>query len=207
MDNIIQILLNQTAAFATVITAIVAYWIYKRSKDDELESAVRVIILEIKESERVIKNLIEIKNSGNLYPNDLLKVTPLKGWARYSHLFIKKLYNDEYDQLNDYFKKCEVLEKYIEKNHNFFWITTEERAKQNEIVGAKLAYDERELEGEAFKSKLDKILSNYFSNTSSYTPVGIKTQIDRNLNSIILVTTTPVWNKLKKIAVYNDLLG
>ena len=120
---------------------------------------------------------------------------------------MKKLNNDEYDQLNDYFKKCEVLEKYIEKNHNFFWITTEERAKQNEIMGARLACKKPHLSPDEFTTELDKLLSLYFQNTSAYTPAGIKTQIDRNLNSIVTITTTPVWNKLKTIAKYNDLLG
>lgn len=207
MNNILQILLNQTAAFATIATAIVAYFIYKKSKSDQLENAVRIIILEIKESERIIKNLNEIKGSGNIYPDDLLKVTPLKGWVKYSHLFIQKLNNDEYDQLNDYFKKCEVLEKYIEKNHNFFWITTEERAKQKEMLGAKLAQEKPTLTPEEFKTEIETLAELYFSNTSAYTPAGIKTQLDRNLDSISTITTTPVWNKLKKIARYNDLLG
>ncbi len=200
-------LLNQTGAFATVLTAVVAFLIYRRSKADELESAVRIIVLEIKESERIIKNLVEVKNSGSLsYPNDLVKVTPLKGWVRYSHLFMKKLNNDEYDQLNDYFKKCEVLEKYIEKNHNFFWITTEERARINEQTGGKLAYDQPMLEPAEFLEKLNAILTTCFTNTG-YVPTGIKMQIDRTLNSIALVTMTPVWNKLKMIAKYDDLLG
>jgi len=207
MNNLGSIFLNQAATFATILTAVVAFLIYRQTKKDELEGAVRIIILEIKESERAIKNLIEIKNSGSGYSNDLIKITPLKGWVRYSHLFMKKLNNDEYDQLNDYFKKCEVLEKYIEKNHNFFWITTEERARQNEIMGANLAFKEPELEDSAFKVKVDALLSLYFKNTSSYIPAGIKTQLDRNLNSIVLITTTPVWNKLKKIARYTDLLG
>jgi|WetSurMetagenome_2_1015567.scaffolds.fasta_scaffold287857_1 hypothetical protein len=203
----ISILLSQTAAFATIITAIVAFLIYKKSKSDELRSAVRIIILEIKESERVIKNLEEIKNSGMLYSTDLVKVTPLKGWVKYSHLFMKKLNNDQYDQLNDYFKKCEVLERYIEKNHNFFWITTEERAKQNEIMGAKLAYEKPELKDQEFKIEVEKLLATYFTNTSGYSPAGIKTQMDRILNSMTMITTTPVWDKLKIIAKYNDLLG
>lgn len=204
--SLVTILLNQTAAFATVITAIVAYFIYKKSKSDELENAVRIIILEIKESERIIKGLIETKNAGNVYTDDLVKVTPLKGWIKYSHLFMKKLTNDEYDLLNDYFKKCEVLEKYIEKNHNFFWITTEERARQKEMLGAELAKTESELNDDEFSHKVEKIADLYFK-TMRYTPAGIKTQLDRSLNSITLIMTTPVWNKLKRIAKYDDLLG
>lgn len=202
-----QILLGQTAAFATIVTALVALGIYLKTKQDELENAVRIIILEIKESERIIKNLWELKNSGAMYPTDLVKVTPLKGWIKYSHLFMKKLTNDEYDQLNDYFKKCEVMERYIEKNHNFFWVTTEERAKQNEIMGAKLAFENPDLTPIDFRKKLEDLLALYMESTTGYSPFGIKTQMDRNLNSITLVTITPVWNKLKKIAKYKDLLG
>lgn len=204
--SIIQALPSQLGTLATVVTAFSAYYVYKSTKQGELEDAVRIIILEIKESERIIKNLIEIKNSGNSYPDDLVKVTPLKGWVRYSHLFIKKLNNDEYDQINDYFKKCEILERYIEKNHNFFWITTEERARQHEIMGAKYAFNP-EIPDAEFKDNLETLLEKYRSNTSSYVPAGIKKQLDRNLNSITLITSTPVWNKLKSLAKYNDLLG
>lgn len=207
MGHIWSILLNQTSTFATILTAIVAYQIYLGSKQDQLESAVRTIILEIKESERVIKNLIEAKNSERSYPDDLVKVTPLKGWSRYSHLFMKKLNNDEYDQLNDYFKKCDVLERYIEKNHNFFWITTEERAKQKEALGAKLAMEKSDLDSDSFRIELEKVTELYFQNTSLYSPVGIKTQMDKSLNSIVMITNLPVWNKLKLIGRYDDLLG
>jgi hypothetical protein len=200
-ESVVNILLNQTASLATVVTAIVAYFIYKKSKDDELENAVRIIILEIKESERIIKRLNEEKNSGKQnYSNDLVKVTPLKGWGKYSHLFIKKLNNDEYDQLNEYFKQCEVLEKYIEKNHNFFWVSTEERARQNEAIGAQLILSKPDISPQQFSAEFEHLTSTYFGNATTYTPAGIKTQLDRSLDSIVLISISPVWNKLKSIA-------
>lgn len=192
---------------ATILGAIVAYVIYLNSKKDELQNATRIIILEIRESERIIKNLSDIKNAGGMYPDDLIKVTPFKGWAKYSHMFIQKMNNDEYDQVSEYFKKCEILEKFLEKNHNFFWITTEERARQKEIMGAKLAIEFSELSNEDFKKKVDTLSQLYFSNTTLYSPAGIATQIDRILNSISLITPTPTWNKIKRIAKYKDMLG
>ncbi len=205
--SLLELFTSQLGTLATVATAIVAYIIYKKSKSDELENAVRIIILEIKESERIVKNLIETKNAGNVYSDDLVKVIPFKGWSKYSHLFMKKLTNDEYDQLNEYFKKCEVLEKYIEKNHNFFWISTEERARQKEIIGATLALANPDMEASDIRSNMEKISDLYISNSLRYTPAGIATQLSRSLDSIALVTPTPVWNKLKTIAKYDDLLG
>ncbi|MEY3783771.1 MAG: hypothetical protein RLZZ230_93, partial [Candidatus Parcubacteria bacterium] len=171
--NWVTVLLSQTAALTTIVTAWVAYHLYEKSKDDILQNAARILVLEIRESEKVIEYFKEVSRQ-NVECDDLIKVLPYKGWQKYSHLFIKKMNNDEYDQLNQYFKQCEVLENYIEKNHNFFWITTDERARQKEAIGAKLAYDEPTLKGDDFKTRVEDICLRYFDNTSSYKPVGIK---------------------------------
>lgn len=212
MNNLWIGLLGQTATLATIVTAIVAYKIYQKAKADELENAARILILEIRESEKAIKKLLDFKNANPDpkligYPNDLIKIIPSKAWAKYSHLFIKKVNNDEYDQLSDYYNRCEVLEKYIEKNHNFFWVSSEERAKQNEILAAQLAFKDPNIKKELFDIEHEKITNLCFKNIVPFTPAGIRTQIDRNLNSISLITTTPTWNKLKSIAKYDDLLG
>jgi len=212
MDNLWVVILGQTATIATIITALVAYKIYQNAKADEIENAARILILEIRESEKAIKKLLDFKNTNpdpksTGYPGDLIKIIPLKAWNKYSHLFIKKVNNDEYDQLNDYYAKCEVLEKYLEKNHNFFWISAEERARQNEILAAKLAFKNPSFERTMFDSEFDKLTTLCFNNVAPFMPAGIRTQIDRNLNSISLITPTPTWNKLKSIAKYNDLLG
>lgn len=202
-----NLLLGQTASIATVITALVALYLYGRSKRDEVQQAARTIILEIRESERIVAELLKLKNTGKSYPDDFIRVIPFRGWEKYSHLFIKKLNNDEYNHINSWYKKCEVLEKYLEKNHNFFWVTTEERARQKEILGAKLAWDKPELAGDDFRTELESLCTRYFNDTAAYSPVGIKTQMDAALTSMTMVSLTPTWNKLKKIASYQDLLG
>jgi hypothetical protein len=189
---------------ATVLTAVVAYWLYRKAQRDEIENAAKIIVLEIKSSEKVIKDLLETKNMNLPYSSDLVKLTPYKGWIRYSHLFVRQLNGDEFEQLNSYFKNCETLEKYIEKNHNFFWITTEERARQHEIMGATLARENPTWDALIFADNIERMLETYRANTSAFTPQGIKTQMDRYLNSTPLVTTTPVWNKLKRMAKYED---
>lgn len=207
MNEIGSLFLGQTSALATIGTAIVAYSLYRKAKNDELENATRIMILEIRESEKIIKNLLAIKNSDGFYPTNLVKLVPHKAWIKYSHLFIKKLNNDEYDQVDDYFKKCDTLERYIEKSHNFFWITTEERTRQSEIVGASLASENPTLTNEQFEKEYNQRIDLYRKNTPPYSPAGIKTEMDKALNSLSLLTEMPVWNKLKSIANYSDLLG
>lgn len=213
--QIMEILETYHASIATLLAGSVAWYLYGKANRDELKTAAKTIILEIKEAEKVIKLFLDIKNSGQSYPSDFFKVTPYKAWEKYSHLFIKKLNNDEYQQINEFYKKCEILEKYIEKNYNFFWVTTEERARQKEKLGSgyaqRLASTNSSLlndisEGE-YRDDIEKISLIYMSNTSTYVPVGIKMEIDKILTSLTLIINTPTWNNLKKIADYKDMLG
>lgn len=200
---------------STILAGSIVWILYVKAKKDEIRTAAKTIILEIKEAEKIIKIFIDIKNAEGSYPTDFYKVTPYKAWEKYSHLFIKKLNNDEYQQINEFYKKCEILEKYIEKNYNFFWVTTEERARQKERIGAENALKlisadphviESIKEGE-YRNQVEKISLLYMSNTGVYLPAGIKTEIDKILNSVTLIINTPTWNNLKKIAGYKDLLG
>lgn len=138
MEQFIEIIKTYNSSIATLLAGGVAWYLYGKAKRDELKTAAKTIILEIKEAEKTIKVFLDIKNRGESYPTDFYKITPYKAWEKYSHLFIKKLNNDEYQQVNEFYKKCEILEKYIDKNYNFFWVTTEERARQNERYRCRL---------------------------------------------------------------------
>jgi hypothetical protein len=215
METILNFLSSYHSSLATLITGGIAWYLYQKSKWDELKTAAKTIILEIKEAEKIIKVYMGIKNNEGLYPTDYYKVTPFKAWDKYSHLFIKKLNNDEYEQINDFYKKCDTLEKYIEKNYNFFWITTEERAKLKERIGMDFSLDlirsgielDFEKTDGQYRAEVEKRSKLYMSNTGPYSPAGIKTEIDKTLNSINLIINTPTWNNIKKIAGYKDTLG
>jgi cbb3-type cytochrome oxidase subunit 3 len=215
MQKFIDLLRTYNSSIATLLAGAIVWYLYGKAKRDEIRTAAKTIILEIKEAEKVIRIFLGIKNSEGSYPTDFYKITPYKAWEKYSHLFIKKLNNDEYQQVNEFYKKCEILEKYIEKNYNFFWITTEERARQKERIGVENAYKliatnenvvDNIKEGE-YREQVEKISLLYMSNTPAYLPVGIKTEIDKILNSISLIINTPTWNNLKRIADYKDILG
>jgi len=202
-------------SIATLLAGSVAWYLYGKAKRDEIKTAAKTIVLEIKEAEKVIKFFLTIKNEGGNYPTDFYKVTPFKAWEKYSHLFIRKLNNDEYQQVNEFYRKCDIFEKYIEKNYNFFWITTEERARQKERIGMETAKGlisenktvlDNVKEGE-YRDLVDKVSLLYMSNTGAYLPVGIKTEMDKILGSLTLIINTPTWNNLKRIADYKDLLG
>ncbi len=198
---------NSNFFFATItfVVGSLAFYIYTEQKADEKNNAAKILFLEIKESEKELKKLIDYKisNPQASYPyENIVKLIQNKAWIKYSHLFIKDLNNDEYQQLDEYFRKCDILEKYFEKQHNFFWIATEERARQKEEMGSKMAYDNQAMLPDEFKIKIENTARLYIDNTLIYNPKGITNEINKQLESIYLLSLTPIWSKLKELAGY-----
>ncbi len=194
-------------AIVTAVGAIAAYVIYEKQKKDDLKNAARAVLLEVRQSEKIVKALLTIKESSIDYPKQFTKILPQGNWYKYSHLFVNEMANEEYEQMNEYYGYCETIEKYLIKNHNFFWVTTEERARQKESLGAILAEKNTALSPSDFKELIESVSSLYISNTSAYAPQGIITEINKTLDSITLISTTPTWGTLKRIARYKDILG
>ena len=120
---------NSSFFFASItfIVGSLAFYIYTKQKADEKNSAARILFLEIKESEKELRKLIEYKihtGGADYPPENIVKLIQNKAWVKYSHLFIENFNTDEYQQLDEYFKKCDIFEKYFEKQHSFFWVST-----------------------------------------------------------------------------------
>jgi hypothetical protein len=196
---------NFVIALVTSVVGSVAIYIYVKQRSDEITNAARIVFLELKESEKELKKLIDhkVRTDGSDFPQEnIIRLLQNRAWSKYSHLFIKNFNNDEYQQLDEYFRKCDIIEKYFEKQHNFFWIATEERARQKESIGAKLAYDNHTMAASEFKTKVETIGNLYISNTANYAPKGITNEINRQLDSITVQSVTPLWAKLKELAGY-----
>ena len=86
--NNTDIFFQLSSAIATVLTAGVAYWLYRLQKNADFESGARIVVLEIKEAEKTIRALLEIRNSApdvnaTIYPEDVVKIVPNKSWNKY----------------------------------------------------------------------------------------------------------------------------
>ncbi len=201
---------NSTFFFAatTFVVGSFAIFLYLYQKHDTKNSAARILFLELKESESEIKKLIDYRLTHRtdavfIYPQtNIIKLIPNRAWDNYSHLFIEDFNTDEYQQLDEYFKKCILLERYFEKQHEFFWISTGERARQYEQIGAKLAYENPAMTVQNYSDSL-RTIQILYANSMNYAPQAITNEINKQLDSITLPSTTPLWNKVRTLADYD----
>lgn len=118
---------NLFVGLATILTATVAYVIYKKKKNDEKVQVALVLLTEIREAEEKIEKVRE-KIFKEII-QDFPVILSTKSWPVYAPLFINKFDQDELQLLNLFYDCAESIEEFGKRNNNYFWITTEERAK------------------------------------------------------------------------------
>lgn len=188
------------SGLATIVTGAFAIYIYFQQKKDAKIQAARVLLTEIRIAEDRIEQIKDKVMDNN--PMDLPSVFPTKNWKKYSHLFISDFDQDELKLLNNFYDYGELIEDFAKRNNNYFWITTEERAKVTVQEIAKLidkSLDLTNLDNDIvrkrdFFSRGMDIYNQIYS--PSKTMVGIKDYLPK----VPKVTTSSCGVKLKKIA-------
>ncbi len=194
------IFLSLFSGIATISTGLVAIIIYFYQKKDFKKQAARVLLTEIRIAEDRIDQIRDkIINETTL---DLPSVFPTENWKKYSHLFISDFDQDELKLLNTFYDYGEVIEDFAKRNNNYFWITTEERAK---ITVQKIAdlvsesYGDTNSYGDIPKKRefISKGMDTY---NQMYAPSKTLEGIKDYLPKISKITTSSCGVKLKKIA-------
>lgn len=192
---------------ATALTWIVALLIYSKQKKDQKINAALAIITEVRYAEKQLefyKSKADNVSSNVDYPPILMS----NSWRTYSHYFIRDFDYEEFNILTKFYERCLMIQELWSKDNNFFWVTTEERAKilPNTISRiAELAEDD-----EDFIRKRDEVMAR-ISRTDNwshmtYSPMKTVNGIKLYIEEIDFVTKLPIWEKLKKLAKINKSL-
>lgn len=191
-----------TSAFtglATILTAAVVILIYFQQKRDKKVQAARVLLLEVRTAEDRIDQIKEKVQSRSI--GDLPSVFTTSSWDKYSHLFISDFDQDELSLINSFYNYGSLVEDFAKRNNNFFWITTEERAK---VTQRKLADIITEVamgsDGHKKDALISSILDDYMNDRTSYTPQKTLDEIKNYTDKIENITTSSVGTKLKRLA-------
>lgn len=196
------LLINSTAfsSFVMLLVGSIAIFLYLKQKSDTKIQSARVLLLEIRTAEERITQLKDKLQAKN---NDLPLLFPTKSWKIYAHLFVSDFDQDELRLIGSFYDYGDLIEEFVKRNNDFFWVTTEERAR---VVQQKLAelviHSQTRPEGsEVSLDDLKKDLLDMFANDAySYTPERSVLEIKHYIENIGMITTTSAGTKLKSLA-------
>ncbi len=197
------------AGIATLATGWIAIRVFKLQKRDEKVNAAISILFEIRDAEDKVKIISEKLHTNNT--NDLPSILPTNSWRKYSHLFAKDFDEDELKLVNNFYNSCGIIEELVNKQNNFFWIATEERARvaQRLLADIHLEFQKDMVTGgadseAANKTKFDRqrlgITKFYTDEEYLYTPSKTANGLKFQVNNFQNITTTTCGAKLKKLA-------
>lgn len=196
---------NFYVASVTFLVGGLAFFIYTKQKSDEKNNAATTVLLEIRNAESKIDIIIDKLDKKNT--SDLPRVLPVNSWTRYSHLFVKDFDLDDIQLLNAFYSSCEIIEDLSNRQNNFVWITTEERAKAVQNMLATIHDDFQkdtvlnDVDAQVRFDSRKHALGEFYSNESlSYAPDKILKGLTYQTQNIKRITTTPCGAKLKKLA-------
>lgn len=204
MKIIIEILNSSAfAGLSTILTGLVAIGVYFHQKKDGKIQAARVLITEIRIAEERIDQ-IKIKLNDGI-PSDLPPIFPTKSWKQYSHLFISNFDQDELKMLNSFYDFAELVEEFAKRDNDFFWVTTEERAK---VTVQKIADFACEAINDVAVADKDNCIQQKRLQLSSlldkhnagYSPQKSIDAIKKLIPNVPKITTSSCGVKLKKLA-------
>ena len=178
------------------------FGVYLWQKRDEKRKAARIILMEIRNAEKVIT---EIKNTGVV--SDFSAILPLNSWSKYNHLFVKDLDRDELDLMNVFYTSCFLAEKEVQRLHSYLPIAMEEKAKivQHKLLELSEKYKDEEdnmRENSNYSKDKKAILYNVFYKENEwFLPHTPKNKLIAYIRNIRYINTSSCGEKLKRIAV------
>src|SRR3989338_6876666 len=102
---------EKSSGVLTLITGIIAIWVYKNQLKNKRLGAARVLYLEIKDAERDID---KIKSNHDLTSLEI-QIMPIQSWNQYRTMLSKELTRDQQDEINIFYSKCQAATKTL--NH------------------------------------------------------------------------------------------
>ena len=196
---------NFFLASITFIVGSFAFYVYTKQKCDEKINAATAILLEIRNAEGKIDIIIDKLDKKNTV--DLPRVLPVNSWRTYSHLFVKDFDLDDIQLLNNFYSSCEIIENLANRQNNFVWITTEERAKTVQKILAQIHDDfqkEHSIDLVVAQKRFNdrkQALNDFYANDSVvYAPEKILSGLRFQTQNLQRITPTPCGAQIKELA-------
>ena len=183
----------------TIIAWLVAYHVYESQKSDEKMKAAVIIMTEIRNAENSLGIIQNKLHTGAT--DDFPSILWTNNWKTFGHLFAKDFDQDELQIINKFYNDCLMMEELAMRNNNFFWITTEERARITQKLLGNIA-EEHYDDIASIPSKQKLILDAFNATINIYAPQKTLNGLEFYIKTLQKITPTAIWVKLKNIANY-----
>ncbi len=191
---------NLFIGLATIFTGAGVYIIFLIQKRNSKIQAALVLLTEIRTAEEMIDQIRDkILDKTTI---DLPSVLPTNSWKKYSHLFVGDFDQDELKHINSFYNYGELIGEFAQRNNNYLWIVTEERAKVMVNKIAELISDSfgTQTPDADIVNKRDYIIKGLDMYNLPYTPQKTLDGMKDYISKIQKITTSNSGLKLKKLA-------
>lgn len=205
--------LNSTG-FQTLVAFIVGVFIfirYRISKNDEFKNAAQLIVVEIQSAERKIKSIKKRLSDGVLESD--VSIISSNSWPLFRHLFSRFLDRDEWDAIEEFYDKAQLLNSTIRYNDQMFRNDVEQIRinKQRAMadfavatvnnIGQDSATDKGDV-AEVFSMKVKVYDTLYMSKQGEmgYTPNRVIDDAKKYISNIPDIINSSALSKLKSLS-------
>lgn len=106
---------------------LVALYLYDKQKKDNKKETANIILLEIQNAERMIK---QIKDELLYKPFPMIPVNiftmPSESWSSRKYLFVGDFDRNEWDTITDFYNNCRLYDEAVKLNNSYFEKNTEQ---------------------------------------------------------------------------------
>lgn len=189
MDYFFQYIFS---GLATLVTGVVAWFVYLYSKRDKKIEIATIILNDIFLAEREINNIKK-----NKVINDYSFILPSNHWNESQHLFVKDFDSDELNKISEFFKACSLAEESLKLIRSYLPISMDQktRAIQEKLLELACTADNKAV----YESKKQKILEVLHSEEYWFLPNAPTQKLIDFLQNVEQLSLSSIGVKLKNI--------
>lgn len=196
---------NFLLALTTFFVGGFAIYLYKRQKYDYKKDSANIILMEIRNAEKIIDS---IKEGQPIDSNVVL--LPTNSWVKNGYIFINDLDGDQLTLINKFYNQCTLIDKALsqlslsvqleQKSNHIHKNLVELASEITRSYTIPLDDVTSDTVKKIFLIRKQNFLNIIEKDGYAFFPAGPRNEIQNALNRIEKVTTSMAGDKLKKIA-------
>ncbi len=107
-------------SIVTIIVGYAAYFVYTKQKDDAKKSMANIILLEIRNAEKVLAEIVDVMIGEMILALPGKKLLSTESWSQNKHLFVQDFDRDEFDKITVFYTNCKLFDEAIDHNESLF---------------------------------------------------------------------------------------